>query len=92
MKSRVKKGDTVIIITGSDRGKRGKIIELLCKKGKVKVEGAKIVTKHVKPRSQGQKGGIVRTESFIDISNVMLLDKTSRKPIRAGKYKQKKQG
>jgi len=92
MKSRVKKGDTVIVITGSDKGKKGKTIEVFREKGKVRVEGVKIVTKHVKQRSQGQKGGIIQEEALIDISNVMLLDKTSKKPIRAGKNKQKKQG
>ena len=92
MKSRVKKGDTVIVITGSDKGKKGKIIEVFREKGKVRVAGVKIVTKHVKQRSQGQKGGIIQEEALIDISNVMLLDKMSKKPIRAGKNKQKKQG
>lgn len=90
MKSRIKKGATVVVITGGDKGKKGKVIEIFSKEGKVKVEGAKIITKHVKPRSQGQKGGIIKEEAFMDISNVMLLDKTTNKPIRAGKDKQKK--
>ena len=89
MKSGIKKGDLVVVITGSDRGKKGKVIEIFPKKGKVKVEGAKIVTKHVKPRSEGQKGGIMKEESFIDLSNVMLIDKSSNKPVRAGKNRQK---
>lgn len=90
MKSRIKKGDFVVIITGSDRGKKGKVIELFSKKGKVKVEGARIVTKHVKPRAQGQKGGIMKEEAFMDASNVMLFDAGQNKPVRAGKDKQKK--
>jgi len=81
-----------MVITGKDRGKKGKVIEIFSQKGKIVVEGVKIVTKHVKPRSQDQKGGIVKEEALLDVSNVMLLDKDSKKPVRAGKYKQKKQG
>ncbi|KKP95330.1 MAG: 50S ribosomal protein L24 [candidate division TM6 bacterium GW2011_GWE2_36_25] len=90
MKSGIKKGDLVVVITGSDAGKKGKVIELLPKKGKVKVEGARIVTKHVKPRSQGQKGGIMKEEAFMDMSNVMLFNADQNKPVRAGKNRQKK--
>ncbi len=89
MKSGIKKGDLVVVITGSDRGKKGKVIEIFPKKGKIKVEGAKIVTKHVKPRSEGQKGGIIKEESFMELSNVMVVDKSSDKPVRAGKNRQK---
>jgi large subunit ribosomal protein L24 len=89
MKSGIKKGDLVVVITGSDKGKKGKVIEIFPKKGKIKVEGAKIVTKHVKPRSEGQKGGIMKEESFMDLSNVMVVDKASDKPVRAGKNRQK---
>ena len=90
MKSGIKKGDFVVIITGSDKGKKGKVIEIFSKKGKVKVGGARIVTKHVKPRSEGQKGGIMKEEALIDLSNVMLFDSSLNEPVRAGKNKQKK--
>ncbi len=89
MKGRIKKGDSVVVITGDDKGKKGKIIELSTKKGKVKVEGINIVTKHVKPRGQGKRSGIIQEEAFVDISNVMLLDTTTKKPIRACKRTQK---
>ncbi len=73
--STIKKGDNVIILSGNDRGKKGSVIEILPKKGKIKVEGVGVIMKHSKPRAQGQKGGIIRKEAFIDISNVRLAVK-----------------
>jgi large subunit ribosomal protein L24 len=70
-KLNVKTGDTVVIISGKDRGKKGKVIEALPKKGKVIVEGAAFATKHTKPKKMGQAGGIVKQEAAIDASNVM---------------------
>ena len=55
----VKKGDTVMIISGDDKGKKGKVLEVSPKEGKVIVEGRNIVKKHVKPRQMGQPGGII---------------------------------
>lgn len=72
MKNNIKKGDSVVILSGGDKGKKGNIIEVSLKKGKIKVEGVNIITKHSKPRAQGQKGGIIRKEAFIDLSNVRL--------------------
>jgi len=72
---KIKKGDTVKIITGNSKinGKEGKVIEV--KDGKVKVEGLNMVTKHTKPSAQNPEGGIVQTEAFMDISNVVLMHK-----------------
>ena len=87
MKNRIRKGDTVLVIAGGDKVKKGKIFEILPNSGKIKVEGVNIRTRHVKPRTQGQKGGIIQDEGFIDISNVMPLDKSTKKPVRACKIR-----
>ena len=89
MKYRIKKGDNVKVIAGSDKGKKGKVIEILPKKGKVKVEGVHIVTRHVKARAQGQKSGRIQQEAFIDISNISLVDKS--KKMRTASKKSKDQ-
>ena len=83
----VKKGDTVIVITGKDKGKRGVVLEVLPKKGKVKVEGVHIVTRHVKARAQGQKSGRIQQEAFIDISNISLVDKSKKERTTSKKSK-----
>ena len=70
---KIKKGDTVKVITGKDKGKEGKVISVDVQKGKVVVEGANMVTKHTKPSQANPNGGIVQKEAAIDISNVMLV-------------------
>jgi large subunit ribosomal protein L24 len=70
MKSAIKKGDLVYVLTGKDRGKKGSVIEILPKKGKIMVKGIAVVTRHVKARKQGETSGIKREERYIDISNV----------------------
>jgi large subunit ribosomal protein L24 len=82
-RSKVKKNDQVVIIAGRDKGKRGRVLEVLPKTGKVKVEGAAIIKRHQKANPQQNRGGgIVDKESFIDISNVQLIDPQSGKPSR----------
>ncbi len=71
MKSRIKKGDSVYVLTGKDRGKKGSVIAILPKKGKVMVKDVAVVTRHVKAKKQGDTPGIRKEERFIDISNVM---------------------
>lgn len=68
---RVKPKDTVVVLTGKDKGKQGEVIAISTKKGKVKVRGIAIVTRHVKARRQGETSTIKKEESFIDLSNVM---------------------
>ena len=70
---KIKKGDTVKVITGKDKGKEGKVISVDVQKGKVVVEGANMVTKHSKPSQANPNGGIVQKEAAIDSSNVMLV-------------------
>ena len=78
-----KVGDEVVVITGSDKGKKGKIIKTLKAKNKVVVEGVNIVKKHQKPTGQ-EAGGIIEMESPIDASNVMLIDPKTKKRTRIG--------
>lgn len=69
--SKIKKGDTVRVIAGVDKGKEGKVLEV--KDGKVKVEGVNKVKKHIKPNQANAKGGIIEEEAFFDVSNVMYV-------------------
>lgn len=78
----VKKGDTVMIISGKDRGQKGKVLEVSPKEGKIIVEGHNIATKHLKPRQMGQAGGIVKVESPLYASKVMLVCPKCGKPTR----------
>jgi len=80
---RVKKGDTVMIITGKDKGKTGIIKHVLRHRGKVVVEGLNMMTKAVRPNPMyGQAGGLIQMEAPIHISNVMVMDTKNNKPTR----------
>lgn len=72
-KLNVKKGDTVVVISGQDKGKKGEILHAAPAKNRVTVKGANMVVKHVKPRRQGEEGGRIEQEGTIDASNVMLV-------------------
>lgn len=78
----VKAKDNVIVISGKDKGKKGKVIAAQPKANKVAVEGVAIATKHQKARAQGQPGGIIKKEAFIDASNVMVVCPKCNKPTR----------
>ncbi len=84
-KLHVKVDDQVYVLTGKDAGKTGKIIAAYPAKGRVIVEGVNIATRHVKPRSQHQQGGIIRQEMPIDVSNVMLVCQKCKRPSKAGR-------
>ena len=73
MKMSIKKGDTVLVIAGKDKGKTGKVLETSPKDSKVLVDGVNIVTKHKKPKSQQDKGGIVKKPAAIEASNVQVV-------------------
>ena len=83
-KLHVKKGDEVMIISGKDKGKKGKVLEISPSEGKVIVEGRNMVTKHVKPRRQGQLGGIVKAEGALYACKVMPICPKCSKPTRVG--------
>ena len=72
---KIKKGDTVKIIAGKDKGTEGKVLSVDAKNNKVVVEGANMITKHTKPSAANQNGGIIQKEAPIDLSNVMYVHK-----------------
>lgn len=80
----IKKGDAVKVISGKDKGKSGQVLAVLKDEHRVIVEGVNIISKHTKPRSAQQKGGIVKREGSIDISNVMLVCASCGKTTRVG--------
>mgnify|MGYP002555679373 CR=1 FL=1 len=81
-KLHVKKDDTVLIISGDERGNTGKVIEVSPKEGKVIVEGRNMVKKHVKPRKMGDPGGIISAEGAMYASKVMVVCPSCGKPTR----------
>jgi large subunit ribosomal protein L24 len=83
-KFNIKKGDSVVVITGEDKDlkKPRKVLEVMVEEARVLVEGANIVTKHTKPSAQNTKGGIVKKEAPIAISNVMLWDAKAGAPTK----------
>ncbi len=80
----LKKGDKVMVVAGSDKGKKGEVVEVLRNKQRVIVEDVNIVKKHRKP-TQTEPGGIVEIPAAIHISNVMLIDPKSGQPTRIGR-------
>ncbi|MBV8616596.1 MAG: 50S ribosomal protein L24 [Acetobacteraceae bacterium] len=84
MAARIRRGDTVEVITGKYRGIRGEVLRVFPRAERALVAGVNIATKHTKPRGMGQPGGIVREEASIHLSNVMLVDPKSEKRTRVG--------
>ncbi|WP_053955654.1 50S ribosomal protein L24 [Inediibacterium massiliense] len=80
----IKKGDTVVVISGKDKGKKGKVLQAMPKKNRVIIEGVNMLTKHQKPNAKVQQGGIVHQEGPIHASNVMLWDAKAKAPTRVG--------
>ncbi|MBP5857164.1 50S ribosomal protein L24 [Marivibrio halodurans] len=83
MAAKIKKGDTVVVLTGRDKGKEGEVLSVRPKDNKVVVQGVAMAKRHQRP-SQTSQGGIVEQEMAIDISNVALLDPKDKKPTRVG--------
>lgn len=81
---KIKKGDTVLIISGKDKGKKGKALEVLSREGKILVEGVNLMKKHQKPKKTGEKGQIIQLPKPIDASNVKLICLKCGKPTRIG--------
>lgn len=80
----VKKGDTVQVISGKDKGKQGVILKAMPSKNRVVVEGVNVIKKHAKPSQANPQGGILEIEAPIHVSNVMPLDPKTGKPTRVG--------
>ena len=89
-KFNIKKGDQVVVISGEDKDlkKPRKVLEVILDKGRVLVEGVNIVTKHSKPTAQNTKGGILKVEAPIAISNVMLWDAKSGGPTKVKRIRE----
>ncbi|MDE6175912.1 MAG: 50S ribosomal protein L24 [Paramuribaculum sp.] len=84
-KTRIKKGDVVCVIAGEDRGKQGRVLDVIRSKGRVIVEGVNIVTKATKPSAKHPQGGLVKMEAPISISNINIVDPKTGKPTRIGR-------
>ena len=84
-KLHIKKGDTVYVNTGEDKGKTGRVLQVLVKKERAIVEGINMISKHSKPNAQNPQGGIEKTEGSIHISNLNLVDPKTGKPTRIGR-------
>ena len=85
MKLHIKKGDTVIVLAGDDKGKQGKILEVITEKQRAVVEGVNIIKKHTKPNAKYPQGGIIELEAPIHISNLQLIDPKTNIPTRTGR-------
>ena len=82
-RAKVKKGDQVIVMAGRDKGKRGRVLDVKPREGKVKVEGVGVVKRHQRPNPGANKpGGIIEKEAYVDISNVQLIDPKDGSPTR----------
>lgn len=90
-KLHIKKGDNVMVISGDDKGSQGKVLEVDAGKYKAIVEGIALVSKHTRPDAKNPKGGIIKKESFVNISNLMVID-GSGKATRIARKKDEKTG
>ena len=85
MARHIRKGDTVIVTAGNDKGLTGEVLRVMPADSRVVVQGVNIRSKHLKPTQANPQGGITRQEAPVNISNVMLLDPKSNEPTRVGK-------
>ncbi len=86
-KLHIKKGDTVYVISGEDKGKQGKVLSVNIEDQRAIVEGLNLVSKHTKPNAKNPQGGIVKQEAPIHVSNLQLIDPKSGQPTRIGRRK-----
>jgi large subunit ribosomal protein L24 len=84
-KINIKKGDTVFVNTGENKGQQGRVLEVLRKSDRAIVEGINLVSKHTKPNAKSPQGGIIKKEASVHISNLMLVDPSTGKPTRVGR-------
>ena len=86
-KLHIKKGDTVYVNAGDDKGATGRVLKVLVSEGRVIVEGVNMVSKHTKPNAKAPQGGIVKKEAPIHLSNLNVLDPKTKKATRIGRRK-----
>jgi large subunit ribosomal protein L24 len=84
-KLHIKKGDTVVVITGNDKGHKGRVLEVLRKSDRAIVEGVNLIKKHTKPDAKHPQGGIIEQEASVHISNLMVVDPKTGEPTRVGR-------
>ena len=84
MAARIRKGDTVIVVTGTSKGRRGEVTRVMPKDNKAIVTGVNMATHHVKPTRMGEPGGIQRREAAIHLSNLKLIDPKTSQPTKVG--------
>jgi len=84
-KLHIKRGDTVLVLSGNSKGKKGRILEVYIDKYRAIVEGVNMVTKHMKPSAANPNGGIEKQEAAVHISNLMLVDPASGEATRIGR-------
>jgi large subunit ribosomal protein L24 len=84
-KLHIKKGDTVVVITGNDKGRKGRVLEVVRKSDRAIVEGVNMIKRHTKPNAKAPQGGIIEKEAPVHISNLMLYDPKSDSPVRIGR-------
>ncbi|WP_374386574.1 50S ribosomal protein L24 [Sandaracinobacter sp.] len=82
--AKIKKGDTVVILSGKDKGREGQVVKSLPKDGKVVVSGVNMISRHTKPSQADPEGGVKRREAPIHVSNVAIKDPKTGKPARVG--------
>ncbi len=83
-RSKLKTGDTVLVLTGKDKGKRGKVVQVFPREQRIVVEGVNLMTKNIRGRKTGEKGQRVQFNAPIHLSNVMFVDSKSGQPSRLG--------
>lgn len=84
-KLHIKKGDTVVVNTGNDKGQKGRVLEVFTKTSRAIVEGVNMMKKHTKPNAESPQGGIIEKEASIHISNLMLVDPKTGEATRIGR-------
>jgi large subunit ribosomal protein L24 len=84
MAARIRKGDTVVVISGASKGRRGEVLRVIPREDRAVVRGVAMATHHVKPTGMGEPGGIQEREAAVHLSNLMLIDPKSEKPTKVG--------
>ncbi len=84
-KYHIKKGDTVLVLSGDDKGQEGKVLKMVTKTDRAVVEGLNLISKHTKPNAKNPQGGIIKQEAPIHVSNLMLINPATGKPTRVGR-------
>lgn len=84
MAARIRKGDTVLVISGASKGRRGEVLQVLPTVNRAVVQGVALAKRHTKPRGMGQPGGIIEREASVHLSNLKLVDPKTDTPTRVG--------